>query len=301
MNIFITGGTGLIGSTLIDTLLRQGHKVTVLTRNVGKAKKKLPAGIDYCTSLEELQSLDGYDAVINFAGAPIMGSRWTKKRKELLCNSRWDITRRLTELIKASEHPPQVFISGSAIGYYGAQDDNVISETAEPHDEFTYQLCKKWEALAIAAESSQTRVCISRTGIVLSGKGGMLPMMALPFKIGLGSVLGKGSQFISWIHIKDMVDGIIYLLNMPEAKGAFNMTAPYPVTNRRFAKILASTLFRPRIFTIPSFLIKIALGEASTMLLDGQRAIPQRLTELHYRFSYEHLDEAIGEIVKNEK
>ncbi|MBB4037031.1 hypothetical protein GGR21_002945 [Dysgonomonas hofstadii] len=301
MHIFITGGTGLIGSALIRTLLQQGHVITVLTRNQAKAEKKLGTAVRYCTSLESLKSMDKYDAVINLAGEPIAGKRWTKKQKERLCDSRWDITRRLTELIKTGDSPPSVYISGSAIGYYGAQADNLLTEIADSHDEFTYQLCKKWEGLAVAAESPNTRVCISRTGVVLSRKGGMLAMLSMPFKLGLGCVLGKGLQYISWIHIQDMVNGIIYLLNMPEARGVFNFTAPNPVTNKRFANILSSTLYRPQIFKIPSFLIKLVMGESATILLDGQRAIPQHLTDLHYRFTFEHLDEALRNLMKGKK
>jgi len=301
MHIFITGGTGLIGSSLIRTLLQQGHKITVLTRNRVKATKKLGSEIQYCTSMDTLKSMDGYDAVINLAGEPIAGRRWSKKQKERLCNSRWDITRRITELIKAGDSPPTVYISGSAVGYYGAQNDNLLTETSDAHDEFTYRLCKKWEGLAVAAESANTRVCILRTGVVLSRRGGMLALLSLPFKLGLGCVLGNGLQYISWIHIQDMVNGIIYLLNMPEARGTFNFTAPNPVTNKRFANILSSTLYRPQLFKIPSFLVKLVTGESATMLLDGQRVIPQHLTDLHYRFTFEHLDEALRNLMKGKK
>lgn len=297
MHIFFTGGTGLIGSALIETLSSQGHSVTVLSRDVSKAKIKLGEKVSYCASLDTLQSLDGYDAVINLAGESIAKKRWTKKQKEKLCNSRWNITRRLTELIKLSHTPPRLFISGSAIGYYGAQRDNVINENSEPHDEFTYQLCKKWESLAMAADGRHTRVCIIRTGIVLSNKGGMLSMLTLPFKAGLGSVLGSGKQYISWIHINDMVNGIIFLLDTPEARGPFNFSSPNPVTNKRFCNVLSTTLYRPRIFHIPSFLVKMAMGESATLIVDGQRAIPQHLLDLHYRFSFEHLDEALKNLL----
>ncbi len=303
MHIFITGGTGLIGSALIRTLLQQGHVITVLTRNQAKAEKKLGTAVRYCTSLESLKSMDKYDAVINLAGEPIAGKRWTKKQKERLCDSRWDITRRLTELIKTGDSPPSVYISGSAIGYYGAQADNLLTEIADSHDEFTYQLCKKWEGLAVAAESPNTRVCISRTGVVLSRKGGMLAMLSMPFKLGLGCVLGKGAT----IYFVDSYTryGQWYNISSQYARGkggVFNFTAPNPVTNKRFANILSSTLYRPQIFKIPSFLIKLVMGESATILLDGQRAIPpQHLTDLHYRFTFEHLDEALRNLMKGKK
>lgn len=301
MRIFITGGTGLVGTALVNTLFRQGHEIMVLSRNPVKAKKKTGDMAKFCTSLQAMKSLDGYDAVINLAGEPIIGKRWTKKQKERLCNSRWDVTRRLTDLIKASDIPPKVFISGSAVGYYGAQDDGVLTESSPAHDEFTYRLCKRWEDLALAAQSDDTRVCISRTGIVLSGNGGMLPVVALPFRWGLGSVLGKGNQYISWIHVQDMVNAIIYLLDMPEAKGIFNLSAPNPVTNKRFSNVLSTTLYRPRLLRMPAFIMKMLMGEAATMIVDGQRVVPNHLLDLHYRFTYEHLDEALAALLKNRK
>lgn len=297
MHIFITGGTGLIGRALIQTLSLQGHVVTVLSRDINKAKLKLGAQIDYCSSLESLKSLDGYDAVINLAGESIAKKRWTKKQKEKLCNSRWNITRRLTELIKMSATPPRIFISGSAIGYYGAQKDNLINESSEPHDEFTFRLCKKWEELAMAADGRHTRVCTLRTGVVLSDKGGMLSILARPFRIGLGSVFGSGKQYISWIHIDDMVNGIIFLLNTREARGSFNFTSPNPVTNKRFCNVLSRTLYRPRIFHIPTFLIRLVVGEGATLITDGQRVIPERLLDMRYRFKFEYLDEAVKDVL----
>ena len=297
MRIFITGGTGLIGKALIQTLSLQGHAMTVFSRDINKAKLELGEQIDYCSSLDDLKSLDGYDAIINLAGESIAKKRWTKKQKEKLCSSRWNITRRLTELIKMSTTAPRVFISGSAIGYYGAQKDNIINENTEPHDSITFQLCKKWEELAMAADGRHTRVCTLRTGVVLSNEGGALPVLTFPFRIGLGGVLGSGKQYISWIHIDDMVNGIIFLLNTPEARGSFNFTSPNPVTNRRFCNILSKTLYRPRIFQIPSFLLKLFIGEGATLITDGQRAIPEHLLDMRFRFRFEYLDEAIKDLL----
>jgi uncharacterized protein (TIGR01777 family) len=302
MRIFITGGTGLIGSALIQDLLVRKCKITVLSRDIAKAKRRLGHNIEYCASLDDLKSFDGYDIIINLAGEPIAGKRWTAKHKERLCDSRWDTTRRLTELIKLSNTPPSAFISGSAIGYYGTQEDDIITEITEPNEEdFTYQLCKKWEALAMAADNRHTRVCILRTGVVLSKKGGLLSILPIPFRLGLGSIVSSGTQYISWIHIRDMIDGIIYLVDMPKARGIFNFTSPNPATNKRFAKVLSRTLFRPCLFTIPSFLVDIIMGESATLVIDGQRAIPQHLLDMHYRFSFDHIDEALKDIFINPK
>lgn len=296
MHVFITGGTGMIGRALTDRLLLSGYQVTILTRNESKARLLFGDRVKYQISLDNTALLDDYDIVINLAGEPIIGKRWTAKQKARLCDSRWNITRRLTELIKKSKTPPSVFISGSAVGYYGSQNDIILTEESKPHNEFTHYLCREWEYLAQEA-SSVTRVCIVRTGIVLSDRGGMLPKMALPFKLGLGCITGNGSQYVSWIHIEDMVGGIIHLIESPKPEGIFNFTSPNPETNRNFSKLLAQTLHRPCIFHIPSFIIKLAMGEASTMLTKGQRVVPKGLEEAGYDFRFPNLSNAFDNLL----
>lgn len=298
MQIFITGGTGLIGTTLIPELIKEGYQITVLTRHETKARKKLGSEVRLCTSLDQLDSLDGFDAVINLAGEPIIGKRWTKKQKGKIEKSRWNTTRQLTGLIKKSNNPPHVFLSGSAVGYYGTQGDTILNEDSTPKEDFLHRVCLQWETLALEAKQ-KTRVCVFRTGIVLSRKGGMLPLLLIPFQLGLGAVLGSGKQYISWIHIDDMVQGIIFLLNTKMAQGVFNFTAPYPVTYKEFSKILAQTLSRPCFFRIPSFLIRWVLGEQSTMILDGQRVIPNKLQNKQFLFIFERVEEAFHHLTRN--
>lgn len=298
MKMFITGGTGLVGSRLISRLLQEDHTVTVLSRNIEKAQAILGNNIEFCDSLEKLTSLDEYDAVINLAGEPIAGKRWTELQKQRLCQSRWQITKKLTQLIKSGENPPQIFISGSAIGYYGNKEDVIITEVTEPHEEFTNKLCKAWEAFAMEAESSKTRVCLLRTGIVLSSKGGMLAKILPVFKLGLGGTMGSGKQYISWIHIEDMVGIINFLLTASQIKGAVNMTSPTPVTNKEFSKTLAKVLKCPCIFNVPSVIISLFMGEASTLLLDGQRAIPKKLELNKYQFRYKDIQSALVNILQ---
>lgn len=298
MRIFITGGTGLIGKALINKLFSNGNKITILTRNITKARSISGDEISYINSLNELSSLDEYDAVINLAGEPIAKKRWTKNQKKKLCNSRWSITERLTELINRSSTPPSVFISGSAIGYYGSQSDNILLENSQPNEDFTSQLCQKWEVLALAAESKSTRVCMIRTGLVLSNIGGMLPILSIPFRLGLGSSVGTGKQYMSWIHIEDMLNGISFLLNTPEARGVFNFSAPNPVTNKRFSNILSATIFRPRIFRIPTFALKLVMGERAALIIDSQRAVPKNLLKLNFIFKYGHIDEALKDLLR---
>lgn len=298
MKIFITGGTGLVGSHLIPLLLQKKHTVTALSRNIEKAQSILGNNVEFCDSLEKLTSLDEYDAVINLAGEPIAGKRWTELQKQKLCQSRWEITKKLTQLIKAGTNPPQVFISGSAIGYYGNKGDITVTEDTEPHEEFTHKLCTTWEAFAMQAESSKTRVCLLRTGIVLSSKGGMLAKVLPIFKLGLGGTMGNGKQYISWIHIEDMAGIISFLLTTPQINGAINMTSPTPVTNKEFSKTLAKVLKRPCIFKVPSTVISLFMGEASTLLLDGQRAIPEKLELNKYQFRYKDIQSALIDILQ---
>jgi len=296
MRIFITGGTGLIGSALIFDLIKKNYEITVYTRNIKKALKKLGNYVNYCSSLDIPGTLDGYDAVINLAGAPLANGRWTKRRKNILCSSRWTITQKLTKLIIESENPPGILISGSAVGYYGNKGDEIVTETSRTNGGFTYDLCKQWENYALEARSYKTRVCIIRTGIVLSSKGGALPKMAMPFKIGLGSVMGKGSQYISWIHIQDMVNGIIFLMDNNETNGIYNFTSPDPVTNYIFSKTLAKILHRPCLFRIPSFILNLAMGEAATVITDGQRVIPEHIRKAGYKFQYPDIESALKNI-----
>ncbi len=297
MNVFITGGTGLIGKALIERFLLLGYTITILTRNEAKARLIFANTVKYKNSLDEFRSLDGYDIVVNLAGEPIVGRFWSDRQKKQLCDSRWNITHRLSQLLKGSTKPPCLFISGSAVGYYGAQDNIILTEDGKPHDEFLHRVCHQWEFLAQEA-SSVTRVCIVRTGIVLSPRGGMLAKMIFPFRYGLGSVVGSGEQYISWIHIKDLVEGLVYLIESPTSKGVFNFTSPNPETNKNFSKLLAKALCRPCIFRIPSFLIKLVMGEASTMLIDGQRVVPQKLIKTGYKFRYYNLEQAFKNLIE---
>ncbi|MEN9918385.1 MAG: hypothetical protein RL662_821 [Bacteroidota bacterium] len=298
MNIFITGATGLIGSILVENLLERGDKVAILTRDVVKARRVFGDEITCYTSIDDLTSLNGYDAIINLVGESIADKRWTSKQKQKLCHSRCDITQKITALVKASQNPPSVFISGSAVGYYGKSGEAKLTEDSPFHDEFTHQLCKQWENLALDAASDKTRVCISRTGIVLSSKGGMLPKMALPFRYGLGAIVGSGNQYISWIHIADMVDALLFLLDTPQASGVFNLTSPDPCTNRIFSKTVSRILNRPCLLKIPSFILYLLMGEVATLLVDGQRVVPDNLTKLGYRFGYPYIRHALEDILE---
>lgn len=297
MNILITGGTGLIGSALIKTLGNK-HSFTVISRNEAKAKQALGAHTNVLGSVSDVKDIGVFNAVINLAGEPIADKRWTDTQKRIICDSRWDITTQLVAKINSSDNPPKTFISGSAIGFYGRQGDKAVTEDTPPHNEFTHDLCEKWESIATGVNSEKTRVAILRTGVVLADNGGALEKMALPFKLGVGGSLGSGSQYLSWIHIDDMINAIEFLLNDENCSGPFNLTAPEPVTNKIFSKQLAKALSRPCLFFVPSFVMKIAMGESSTMLLEGQNVIPDKLIKAGYSFTYPTLAGALRAIYR---
>lgn len=298
MKIFVTGATGLIGTILVNKMITKKYDITILSRNIELAFKKFGSQVSYCDSLSKLKYFDGYDAVINLAGESIANKRWTSEQKQKLIDSRLNTTSKIVELIKNSNLKPSLFISGSAIGYYGNRGTDLLTESASVQaDSFTHQLCANWENMALKATSEYTRVCILRTGIVLSRNGGMLPRMLLPFKVGLGGIMGKGTQYMAWIHINDMVEAILYLLLHPHAEGAFNISSPQPITNKMFSVALAKHLHRPCWFTIPSFILKLFLGELSSLLLDSQKAIPRNLDTIGFKFKFDNIDKAFNNLL----
>lgn len=293
MNILITGGTGLIGTALY-TKLRHQHQLTVLTRDPNHAYQRLGHDIRAIQSLAQLNHLDEFDAVINLAGEPIAGKRWTKQQISRIEQSRFQITEQLVQLFQASNQPPTVLISGSAIGYYGRQGRHPVTESNyHAYNEFTHRLCAQWEALALQAESAQTRVCLLRTGVVLSPRGGALAQMALPFKLGIGGPISDGQQMMSWVHLDDVVEIILFLLHHETLNGPFNATAPQPVSNNEFSRTLAATLNRPCVLRVPSFVMRILLGDMAEMLLTGQAVLPERLQKSGYQFRHSNLEDAL--------
>lgn len=294
MHVLITGATGLIGSALVKQLLAFSHQVTALTRSPNIAREVLGDQVQLLDSLKSLTNLNEIDAVVNLAGEPIANRRWSKPQKNRIENSRWSTTETLVELIAKSSSPPSVLISGSAVGYYGKQRDNIVTEADEPsRQDFGHRLCAIWEDIALGAQSLNTRVCLLRTGIVLAPNGGALEKLLLPFKLGIGGPIGNGKHYMPWIHIDDMVAAILFLLDNAQCSGAYNLTAPSPVTNKTFSKALAKTLKRPAILPTPPIMLKILFGEMSEILLQGQNAIPDKLQQNGYKFKYDHIEKAL--------
>lgn len=297
MHILITGGTGLVGRPLVLRLLQRGYQVSVVTRDVAAARAKLGEQVSLWSGLDQQQHLNGIDAVINLAGEPIAARRWSEAQKTRLCQSRWQITQRLAELIAASSAPPAVLISGSASGFYGNTGDLVVTEDDPGHSEFTHQLCARWEQLALQAQSERTRVCLLRTGVVLSPDGGALEKMQLPFKLGIGGPLGNGKQYMPWIHIEDMLAGILWLLDHATLQGPFNLVAPYAVRNEQFAAALGKAMHRPAFMRTPATAIRLMMGESAVLVLGGQHLLPQRLEASGFRFHWYDLDQALENVV----
>ncbi|MBF8999809.1 TIGR01777 family oxidoreductase [Vibrio nitrifigilis] len=300
MKILITGGTGLIGRELIKLIMT--HHLVVLTRNIYQARQKLAhisnSNLNFIRSLDELSTLDDFDAVINLAGEPIADKRWTKQQKKRICDSRWSITQQLVSLIQASSNPPRVFISGSAVGYYGDHQASRFDERVEVHSErFSHYVCANWEKIALNAKSDNTRVILLRTGVVLSMDGGAMKKMLLPYQLGLGGPIGNGKQLLPWIHMVDMARAIVYLLECEYAHGAFNITAPNPVSNKEFSKTLAHTLGRPRLLFTPKWLIKLLMGESSELLLDSLGAKPRRLIDAGFQFHFSRIEPALSNLL----
>jgi len=293
--LLISGGTGLIGRHLIEKL-KNRFTITVISRDPSRAQRLLGKEIAAFT-LEEISDVNNYDAIVNLAGEPIADKRWTENQKRLICESRWDITTRLVDLINSADSKPSVLISGSAVGIYGRQGDTPINEDFEEyHQEFSSKVCQTWEQIALKAHSSATRVCIARTGIVLDEDGGALAKMVMPFRLGLGGPISKGTQYMSWIHIEDMVKALIFMLENSKCSGPYNLTAPNPNTNAFFSIKLAKRLDRPCMFKMPKIVIKTIMGESSDLVLYGQKVLPERLMSAGFNFTYPTLEEALNSL-----
>lgn len=304
MKVVIAGGTGFLGTPLAEVYAEEGHDVRVLTRSLkpGESRHDSGTGVPGVTRVgwapdgqTELWAgvLDGAAAVINLAGESVADKRWSPQRKAQLRDSRIVPTRTLAAAIKASVSPPPVFVSGSAVGYYGPADDEVKTEDSPAGRDFLAHLCEDWEQEARRAESPQTRLVLLRTGVVLERSGGALAKMITPFRLFVGGRLGSGRQNMSWIHRLDWVEMVRWIVQTPAVSGPINATAPHPVTNAEFAKALGRGLHRPSFVPAPSFALKLLLGELADSLVTGQRAVPARALSLGFHFRYPEIDIAM--------
>jgi uncharacterized protein (TIGR01777 family) len=300
MRVLVTGGSGFVGQRLCQQLTEQGHEVQVVSRSPHQVRERLPSDCDIRDSAQAFVESPP-DALINLAGEPIAAKRWSDEQKAELINSRVAATEQLVALceqLQANGQPlPKVMVSGSAVGYYGDQGKRVVTEETMPNEEFDHRLCKQWEAAAKPVEAMGVRLAIVRIGLVLEAGGGSLQKMLPPFKLGLGGRFGSGEQFMPWIHRDDLVAAILFLVNQTSLSGAFNGSAPHPVTNATFTKTLAKQLNRPAFFPVPAFVLKAGFGEMSRLLLTGADMRPARLEEAGFSFQYPTLDKALEAIL----
>jgi len=297
MHVLIAGGSGYIGRALVARLQQRGDQVTVLTRRASAVERLFDQPPKCVASLDEIAATERFDAIINIAGEPIADRPWTAKRKEILEQSRIGVAQELLALMRRLKHNPATLISGSAVGYYGDCADNIVTEFTNPHDEYAHRLCAAWEMQALRAKAMDARVCIVRTGIVLGPDGGFLGRLLPLFRLGLGGRMGDGQQWLSWIHRNDLVSLFLFLLDNATMTGIFNGTAPNPVTNREFTRMLARQVRRPAFFHVPAWLLQKLLGEMSRLLLTGQRVLPKRAMAGGFEFAFPDLDSALRDVV----
>ena len=291
MKVFVTGGTGLIGRALVKGMLSDGYEVTVLTRQSLESYGRL----QYVQSLSDIP--EGLDAVVNLAGAGLADKRWSDGYKREILDSRITLTRDLVDQL-SSKGMPKVFVSGSAIGFYGAHEHASFTESDSAGEGFSANLCADWEAEARRAESEVTRLVLLRTGVVLDTTGGAFPQMTQSFKFGVSSWMGQGSHWLSWIHIEDMVAAIRFCLENDHIHGPVNMTAPEPATHRAFADAVSQR--KPILLKLgmPAPMMRLMLGEmADELLLTGQKVLPTVLMEQRFQFNYPDIASAVEKLV----
>ena len=303
MRIVLSGGTGFIGSALLKRLKEEGHSTILLTRNLEAGKrfsgdfvtvapwdgKSVGAWADY---------ISGADAVVNLAGEPIVGKRWTNYQKARIIGSRLEATKAITSAITQSRKKPQVLVNASAIGYYGHVEKSDVTELHPKGRGFLGDTCEQWEEAARTAERWGVRVVRLRIGIVLEKDGGALQKMIPPFQFFMGGPLGSGCQWVSWVHRDDLVSIILFALEHPDLSGPVNAVSPHPVTMKEFCASLGKAMDRPSWAPVPSFVLRILLGEMSEVLLTGQRVMPKKLESSGYTFRYPNLGGALEAILK---
>lgn len=292
MAIVLAGGSGFLGRKLGKRLEAEGHRTITLSRRPSGDASQIAWQPDGNAG-ELPRHLDGVDAIINLAGEGIADKRWTEARKNALWSSRILSTRTLVRAVAECARPPKVFISGSGIGYYGPHGDEPVTESAPPGTDFLARLCVEWEQEARMVETPSTRLAIVRSGLALDRDGGALKKMLLPFKLGVGATIASGDQYMPWVHVDDWTALVSWLIQNERATGAFNATAPEPVTNRTFTRTLGRVLHRPAVLQAPAFALRLALGELATALVDGQRALPAAAEQLGFRFTHRTLEPAL--------
>lgn len=300
--IIVTGATGLIGKALCRALIARDYEVVIFSRSAGAARERVPGAAEYVAWTPEedgpwVGKLDGAWGVVSLAGASVAGKRWTEDYKRELRESRVLGTRGLVRAMTLAKERPLVFVSGSAVGYYGARDDTPLDESAPPGDDFLAHLVKDWEAEARQAEALGVRTVMIRSGVVLDRDEGALPRLKLPVQLFVGGPILPGTQWFPWIHLADEIGILLLALEDERARGPINASGPAPQTNRDFCKTLGTVMGRPIWAPVPGFALKIAVGEFADTLVTGQRVIPKKALELGYEFQYPTSESALRAVL----
>jgi uncharacterized protein (TIGR01777 family) len=309
MKVIITGGTGNIGRYLINELKPHGHQLVILSRSPNKYQGQYGEGVklvqwDAKTAAGWASEADGADAIINLAAETIGGDkflpdRWTDEKKRKIRQSRHNAGNAVVEAVQQAQNKPKVVLQSSAVGYYGPRNDGAkLDESAPPGSDFLGQTAVEWEQTTAPVKEMGLRHVILRTGLVQMTEGGPLPRQLIQFKLFGGGPFGGGEQYWPWIHIQDVVKAMRFLLESETADGPYNLTAPDPVTNKEYGKVLGRVLKRPSFFPIPAFAMRLLVGEVATVVLDGQRAIPKRLQEAGYPYQFTDLERALRDLIK---
>ncbi len=296
-SVLVTGATGFIGGVLCRRLIERGDAVIALTRDAKQAEYRFGPHVRIVESLGEIAVDTKIDAVVNLAGAPVLGLPWTKARRAEIMQSRIGTTGALLEFMGRLTTPPEVLVNASAIGIYGRSGDAECDETAAPQDIFMSELCRAWEETAWRAHALGVRVCLMRLGLVLGADGGPLPALAGPAKFGLGAVIGPGDQWNSWVHVDDVVAFVEMAMNERAMSGPYNVTAPESVTQRGFMAALGRVLRRPVVFKVPAWALRVGLGEMSDLLVEGQRTTCARTQADGFSFAHPTLEGALGDLL----
>lgn len=301
MRTIITGGSGLIGRALAAELAAQGHEVVALSR-APEQVKGLPSGVraarwDGRTAQGWAELANGAKAIVNLAGESLASSRWTPERRRAIQESRIQAGQAVVEAIHAAAQPPEVLIQASAVGYYGPRGSEQVTEATPPGADFLAKVCLAWEASTAAVDAYNVRRAVIRTGIVLSRAGGALPRLLLPFRLFAGGPLGSGAQWYPWIHLRDEIAAIRFLIDTPAASGPFNLAAPQPLTNAQLSRVIGRVLGRPSILPAPAFALRLVLGDMASVILDGQRATPQRLLGLGFSYRFPDAETALRDLL----
>lgn len=303
MRVFITGGTGLVGSRLVARLReRQDHPV-VLSRNRSSATTRIGPDVeivegDPTISGDWAAVVGSCDAVVNLAGENVMARRWNEAFKARIRDSRVKGTQNVVAAIARAEKRPRVLVNASAIGYYGPHGDEELTEAAQPGKDFLASACVDWEAAARAVHATGVRLVIARIGVVLDTAGGALTKLLTPFKLGVGGPVGNGRQWMAWVHLDDVVGIILHAIDHDHVAGVVNVVAPQPVTNREFSKSLGRALGRPAIFPIPVFALRIRFGQVAEVIAAGQRVLPKQTQESGYSFRFANIDAALADLLR---